>query len=253
MTARRLALIGLDQIGDVEAGQDLADCLLAALAACGERLQPGDVIALAQKIVSKSEGRAVRLADVSASPAAQDLARRTGKDPRLAELLLRETREIVREREGLVIVEDRRGLVLANAGIDASNVSADGETVLLLPVNPDASAQKLRADLEARTGVRPGVLIIDSIGRAWRRGTIGTAIGVAGLPALQDLRGRPDMHGRLLQTSELGIADEIAAAASLVMGQADERCPAVLVRGLALTGNGSASDLLRPREQDLFR
>lgn len=253
MSARRLTLVGLDAIGDVAAGDDLAALLLDAIEAAGERLQPGDIIACAQKIVSKAEGRMVRLADVTPSPAAHEMASTTGKDAQLCELLLNETREVVRQRQGLVIVEDLRGLVLANAGIDASNVSADGASVLLLPEDPDASARTLRSSFAARTGVAPGVVVLDSIGRAWRQGTIGTAIGVAGLPALLDLRGKPDMHGRLLETSELGLADEVAAAASLIMGQADERCPAVLIRGLALCGEGAASDLLRPRTMDLFR
>lgn len=253
MTGQRLTLIGLDGIGDVGAGDALAPILLAAIEAAGERLRPGDVIAVAQKIVSKSEGRAKRLADVTPTDDARELADATGNDPRLMTLLLDETQEILRRREGLVIVEDRRGLVLANAGIDASNVAADGQTVLLLPEDPDESARRLRADIEHLTGVAPGILIIDSIGRAWRRGTVGTAIGVAGIPALVDLRGRPDMHGRLLQTSELGLADEVAAAASLLMGQADERRPAILLRGLAFPGDGSARDLLRPRDMDMFR
>ena len=253
MSARRLTAVGLDAIGDIAAGDDLAAVLTDAIAAAGEALQPGDVIALAQKIVSKAEGRSVRLADVTPSPSAEELAGVTGKDPRLCELLLRETHTVLRQREGLVVVEDVRGMVLANAGIDASNVAADGASVLLLPEDPDASARALRAALERRTGVAPAVVIIDSIGRAWRQGTVGTAIGVAGMPALLDLRGKPDMHGRLLETTELGLADEVAAAASLLMGQADERCPAVLLRGLAFTGDGAARDLLRPRDRDMFR
>jgi coenzyme F420-0:L-glutamate ligase/coenzyme F420-1:gamma-L-glutamate ligase len=253
VSARRLTLVGLDRIGDIAAGDDLAAILLDALTAAGEVLQPGDVIALAQKIVSKAEGRSVRLADVTPSPRAEELASVTGKDPRLCELLLRETHHVVRQREGLVVVEDTRGMVLANAGIDASNVAADGESVLLLPEDPDASARALREALHHRTGVAPAVVVIDSIGRAWRQGTIGTAIGLAGMPALLDLRGKPDMHGRLLETSELGLADEVASAASLLMGQADERCPAVLLRGLDLTGDGAARDLVRPRDRDMFR
>lgn len=253
MSARRLTLVGLDRIGDIAAGDDLAAILLDALTAAGEVLQPGDVIALAQKIVSKAEGRSVRLADVTPSPRAEELASVTGKDSRLCELLLRETHHVVRQREGLVVVEDTRGMVLANAGIDASNVAADGESVLLLPEDPDASARALREALHHRTGVAPAVVVIDSIGRAWRQGTIGTAIGLAGMPALLDLRGKPDMHGRLLETSELGLADEVASAASLLMGQADERCPAVLLRGLDLTGDGAARDLVRPRDRDMFR
>ena len=253
MTARRLTAVGLDEIGEVVPGDDLAAAILDALAAAGETLQPGDVIALAQKIVSKAEGRAVRLADVTPSPRAEELAGVTGKDPRLCELLLAETHLVLRQREGLVVVEDVRGMVLATAGIDASNVTADGDSVLLLPVDSDASARALRAALEQRSGVAPAVVILDSIGRAWRQGTVGTAIGVAGMPALLDLRGKPDMHGRLLETSELGLADEVAAAASLLMGQADERCPAVLLRGLSFTGDGAARDLLRPRDRDMFR
>ncbi|MDD3799098.1 MAG: coenzyme F420-0:L-glutamate ligase [Novosphingobium sp.] len=253
MTARRLTLVGLDSIGDVAAGDDLAALLLDALDAAGEQLQAGDIVAVAQKIVSKAEGRMVRLADVTPSPEAGELAAATGKDARLCHVLLGETHEILRRRDGLVIVEDLRGLVLANAGIDASNVSPGGQSVLLLPTDPDGSARNLHETIAARTGVAPGVVILDSIGRAWRQGTVGTAIGVAGMPALLDLRGKPDMHGRPLETSELGVADEVAAAASLVMGQADERCPAVLVRGLHMPGNGTARDLLRPRNMDLFR
>lgn len=253
MTARRLTLVGLDSIGDVAAGDDLAALLLDALDTAGEQLQAGDIVAVAQKIVSKAEGRMVRLADVTPSPEAGELAAATGKDARLCHVLLGETHEILRRRDGLVIVEDLRGLVLANAGIDASNVSPGGQSVLLLPTDPDASARNLHEAIAARTGVAPGVVILDSIGRAWRQGTVGTAIGVAGMPALLDLRGKPDMHGRPLETSELGVADEVAAAASLVMGQADERCPAVLVRGLHMPGNGTARDLLRPRNMDLFR
>lgn len=253
MSARRLTLVGLDRIGDIAAGDDLAVIVLDAIAAAGEVLQAGDVIALAQKIVSKAEGRRVRLADVTPSPRAVNLADVTGKDARLCELLLCESREVLRQREGLVVVEDTRGLVLANAGIDASNVAADGQNVLLLPEDPDASAARLRSAFDQRTGIAPAVVIIDSIGRAWRQGTVGTAIGLAGMPALLDLRGKPDMHGRLLETTELGLGDEVAAAASLLMGQADERCPAVLLRGLNLSGDGAARDLVRPRERDMFR
>jgi len=253
MTARRLTLIGLDGIGEVEEGEDLATTLLAAVEVTGEHLQQGDVIVVAQKIVSKSEGRMVRLAEVSPSAKAAELSSLTGKDARLCHLILDEAREIMRTRKELIIVEDVRGFVLANAGIDASNVSPAGDSVLLLPKDPDASARHLRDSLADRTGLKLGIVIIDSIGRAWRRGTVGTAIGVAGIPALLDLRGRPDMHGRKLETSELGLADELAAAASLLMGQSNEGCPAVLIRGLGLTGDGSAQDLLRPRDMDLFR
>lgn len=263
---RRLSLIGLDAPDPVVAGDDLAVFVLAALERSGERLEQGDALVVAQKIVSKAEGRLVRLADVTPDDAARDLAARAHKDPRAMALLLAETREVLRVRPGVVVVEDRRGLVLANAGMDASNVAGNAtagnapggeEALLLLPDDPDESAQTLRTALEQATGVAPAVLVIDSIGRAWRQGTIGTAIGVAGMPALLDLRGRPDMFGRPLQTSELGLADEVAAAASLVMGQGAERCPVVLVRGLdlsgALAGDGKAADLQRPRHLDMFR
>jgi len=253
MSAGALTLIPLAGLPDVAAGDDLAGLIVAALGRAGQRLEPGDAIVVAQKIVSKAEGRKVRLADVTPSAKAEDLAAAAQKDPRQMELLLRETRSVLRARPGVVVVEDRRGLVLANAGIDASNVSMIEGEVLLLPEDPDASAARLRAALHAATGVAPAVLVIDSIGRAWRLGTVGTAIGVAGMEALADLRGRPDMHGRPLQTTEVGQADELAAAASLVMGQADERCPAVLVRGLALAGDGKAADLVRPRALDMFR
>lgn len=258
---RRLSLIGLDAPDPVVAGDDLAAFVLAALVRSGERLEQGDALVVAQKIVSKAEGRLVRLADVTPDDAARDLAERAHKDPRAMALLLAETREVLRVRPGVVVVEDRRGLVLANAGMDASNVAGNApeceEALLLLPNDPDESARTLRNALEQATGVAPAVLVIDSIGRAWRQGTIGTAIGVAGMPALLDLRGRPDMFGRPLQTSELGLADEVAAAASLVMGQGAERCPVVLVRGLdlsgALAGDGKAADLQRPRHLDMFR
>jgi coenzyme F420-0:L-glutamate ligase/coenzyme F420-1:gamma-L-glutamate ligase len=253
MSARRLTLTGLDGIPDVAPGDDLAALLLAALDRAGLRLEAGDALVVAQKIVSKAEGRLVRLSEVTPSAEAEALADKAQKDPRQMELLLRESRELLRVRPGVVVVEDNRGLVLANAGIDASNVSADGEVLLLLPEDPDASARRLRERLQAETGVAPAVVIIDSLGRAWRQGTVGTAIGAAGLDALLDLRGRPDMNGRPLQTSELGQADELAAGASLVMGQADERCPAVLARGLAFAGEGKAADLIRPRSMDMFR
>lgn len=253
MNTRRLNLIALADIGNITRGDDLGAVIIDALLAVGDRLEPGDAIVLAQKIVSKSEGRDVRLSDVTPSDGASRLAEEAAKDPRAMQLVLDETHALLRVRRGVVVVEDQRGLVLANAGIDASNVSTDGETVLLLPVDPDASAAALRENLRIRTGIAPAVVIIDSIGRAWRNGTIGTAIGVAGMPALLDLRGRPDMFGRPLATSELGLADELAAAASLVMGQADERCPVVLARGLDFTGDGRASDLIRPREMDMFR
>jgi coenzyme F420-0:L-glutamate ligase/coenzyme F420-1:gamma-L-glutamate ligase len=210
---------------------------------------------VAQKIVSKAEGRKVRLRDVKPGAEALRLAGDCQKDPRLVELILRESSEVLRCRPNLLIVVHRLGFVLANAGIDASNVDGkDGdETVLLLPQDPDESAARMRHAIERQTGAKVGVIVNDSFGRAWRLGTVGTAIGVAGLPAVADLRGRPDRNGRLLQSTEVGIADELAAAASSLMGQADEGRPVVHIRGFSISGEGRAADLLRPPQLDLFR
>ena len=241
----------------MRSGDDLARLVLDGLAASGERLGDGDVLVLAQKIVSKAEGRSVRLADVTASPRARELAAQCDKDPRLVELILSESAEVLRVRPGVIVVAHRLGFVLANAGIDRSNVerdSDDDERVLLLPRDPDGSARRLRDALKIATGAEVGVIVNDSIGRAWRTGTVGTALGVAGLPALADLRGRPDLFERALQTTEVGLADEIAAAASLLMGQADEGRPIVLLRGLAVERRtGSGQELIRRRELDMFR
>ncbi|MFN9090518.1 MAG: coenzyme F420-0:L-glutamate ligase, partial [Alphaproteobacteria bacterium] len=213
----------------VQAGDDLAGLLLAAMARAGLTPQSGDVLAVAQKIVSKAEGRSVALASVQPSAAARKLAEQTGKDARLVELILSESQYVVRARPNLIIVRHRLGFVMANAGIDQSNIGQE-DYALLLPRDPDASA----AVLAARLGLP--VVITDSFGRAWRRGTVGVAIGAAGLPALQDLRGQADLFGRTLMVSITGFADEIAAAAGLVMGQGAEGQPAVLLRGLSWSG-----------------
>jgi coenzyme F420-0:L-glutamate ligase/coenzyme F420-1:gamma-L-glutamate ligase len=252
MAAGGLLLKPLRRIPAIRQDTDLALATLAALEHSDEALREGDVLVYAQKIVSKAEGRSVRLDSVSPSAAAVTLAAETGKDARLVELILQESTEVLRRREGLLIVRHRLGFSLANAGIDASNVEAGH--VLLLPADPDASAARLREDLRARTGVDVAVLIIDSLGRPWRMGTVGTAIGVSGIPALLDLRGQPDLNGRPLESTEIGLADELAAAASLVMGQADEGTPIVLARGVPYARReGSARDLLRPSDKDLFR
>lgn len=231
----------------VQAGDDLAAQLSVAMARAGLAPEPGDVLAIAQKIVSKAEGRSIALASVAPSQAAWDLAAQTGKDARLVELILSESERVVRARPNLIIVKHRLGFVMANAGIDQSNVGEEGHA-LLLPRDPDASA----AALAARLGLP--VVITDSFGRAWRRGTVGIAIGAAGLPALLDLRGRPDLFGRTLMVSITGFADEIAAAAGLVMGQGAEGQPAVLLRGLAWSGAvNPAAELLRPAQEDLFQ
>jgi coenzyme F420-0:L-glutamate ligase/coenzyme F420-1:gamma-L-glutamate ligase len=251
----RMEIIALDGIGLIGPGDDLAAIVMAALDRARLRLRAGDILAFAQKIVSKSEGREVRLEGVTPTEQAHAIAATADKDPRVVELILRESREVLRCRPGVVIVEDVRGLVLANAGIDASNVrGGDGETVLLLPEDPDASAARLAERIGAAAGCAVGILINDSIGRAWRNGTVGTAIGVAGLAGLADLRGAPDLFDRPLQTTTVGWADELAAAASVMMGQAGEGRPVVLIRNAPPSrADGSARELLRPREMDMFR
>lgn len=241
-------------------GDNLADIVVRALHVNDIALNDNDILVLAQKIVSKSEGRTVHLPAVTPSPAAMALAAETEKDPRLVELILRESKEVLRTRPGTIIVEHKLGFVCANAGIDHSNVHAppgeigSDEWVLLLPADPDHSAVLIRQEIQSRTGKRLGILIIDSHGRAWRNGTVGAAIGIAGMPGLQDLRGEPDLFGFQLRITQVGVADELAAAASLMMGQAAEGTPVVHVRGFPYPlREGSLLELLRPREQDLFR
>lgn len=253
-----LVLTALPGIPLVEPGDDLARLILEALARAGLTLRDGDVLAVTSKVVSKAEGRRVDLAGVQPSPQAAELAGRSGKDPRLVELILRESGEVVRVRPGLILARHRLGFVCANAGIDHSNLTGAPERpedwVLLLPEEPDRSAEALRARLEEASGARLGVLIVDSHGRAWRLGTVGVAVGVAGLPALLDLRGRPDLAGFRLQVTQVGLADELAAAASVLAGQADEARPVIHLRGLPYPlRQGSLAELLRPLEDDLFR
>lgn len=240
----------------VRPGDDLAALIEGGLARAGLSLVPGDVLVLAQKIVSKAEGRIIAIPDVVASDEAVELAKTVQKDPRVVQVILDQAVRVVRARPNLLIVEHKRGWVMANAGIDHSNVGAqDGtERVLLLPEDPDASAERLRARLAPGVGGPLGVVISDSFGRAWRRGTAGIAIGAAGLPALVDLRGNPDLFGRILEVSISGFADEIAAAASLIQGQGNEGQPVVLVRGLAWSQPAmGAAQLVRPPHEDLFR
>ena len=253
-----LSILGAETLAELaEAIKDDLPALLAeGFQRAGLVPQKGDVLALAQKIVSKAEGRSVDLATVTPSPRAIALAAEVQKDPRLVELILSESVRVVRSRPNVLIVEHKRGWVMANAGIDQSNVGpTDGvERALLLPVDPDGSAAKISARLGELLGTAPAVIVTDSFGRAWRRGTQGIAIGAAGLPALLDLRGNPDLFGRTLQVSISGFADEIAAAASLVQGQGNEAQPAVLVRGLSWAGMPNpASELVRPAAEDMFR
>lgn len=261
MTAPEMRVFAVPGLPEVRAGDDLGDLIVLALQAMGESLCDGDVVVLAQKIVSKAEGRQVPLETVRPSERAYALAAQADKDPRIVELILQESREVLRCRPGVIVVEHHLGFVMAHAGIDQSNVQQAGEGVaLLLPRDPDASCARLRSRLRGTTGAAVAVLIIDSHGRAWRRGTVGVAIGAAGLPALLDLRGQPDRHGRPLRVTEVGQADEIAAAASLLMGQAGEGRPVVVLRGVPRAQGvawgdsaGAARDLVRPREMDMFR
>ena len=249
-----LELVALPGIPMVREGDDVAGLIIAAL---GQReLLRGDVVVVAQKIVSKAEGRTVDVASVTPTAKAEKLAAEVGKDPRLVQVVLSESTGVVRSRPNLIIVQHRLGFVMANAGVDQSNVApADGvHRALLLPLDPDASAEAIRAKLQQHYGVPIGVIISDSFGRAWRRGTCGVAIGAAGLPSLIDLRGQPDLFGRTLEVSIIGFADEIAAAASLLQGQAAEAQPVVLVCGLDWSAPvAPAADLVRPLEEDLFR
>jgi coenzyme F420-0:L-glutamate ligase/coenzyme F420-1:gamma-L-glutamate ligase len=252
-----MTLTALPGLPLVRSGDDLAGLIQTGLQAAGLELEDGDVLVVAQKVVSKVEGRTVNLAEVRPSGRARELARPGEKDPRVVEVILRESRRVVRAERGVLIVEHRLGFVCANAGVDHSNVSGEGEAgewVLLLPEDPDGSARSLRQGLESWSGKLLGVLIIDSHGRAWRMGTVGVAIGVSGFPALLDLRGRPDLYGYRLRITQVGLADEIAAAASALMGQADERRPVVHVRGLPYPlREGSVVELIRPAAEDLFR
>ena len=251
-----ITLTAVPHIPHIQPGDNIAQIILQALQTADLSLQNGDVLVIAQKIISKAENRLVKLADVVPSERAQEVAAQTAKDPRVVELILQESDEISRMRPGVLIVRHRLGFTSANAGIDRSNVaqSDEEETVLLLPVDPDGSAATIRAEIRAQLGVTVGVIVCDSHGRPFRHGTVGVAIGVAGLPALWDRRGELDLYGYELQHTTVGVADEIATAAGLLMGQASEGMPVVLVRGLQLPAlEGKATDLVRPKEMDLYR
>ncbi len=256
-----VSLIPLIGMPIVSAGDDLGALIAASLARSGQagsqlRLTNDDILVVTQKIVSRAEDRFVELGTVQPSPRARELAERTHKDPRVVEVMLWDTAEVLRVGPRVIVVQHRLGFVCANAGVDASNVAApQAETVLRLPDDPDLSARRLRARLLELTGAAPAVVISDSHGRAWREGTVGVAIGSAGLLPVQDLRGLPDLFGRKLQITTVGFADQLAAAASLVSGQADEGLPVVLVRGLAYqrSEDADARALVRSPETDLFR
>ena len=239
----------------IREGDDLAGLIAGALSRAGLELADGDVVCVAQKVVSKAEGRAIPLASVKPGPEAIRLARETDKDPRLVQLILDESTEVMRQRPGVLIVRHRLGFVCAHAGIDQSNIEhGDGECALLLPADPDASAAGLRARLVEETGASVGVLITDSHNRPWRLGTIGTAIGVSGMGVLDDRRGTTDLYGRELKVTLSNRADAIAAAATLLMGETTEKIPLVIARGVApLSSDDSARSINRPLEEDLFR
>jgi coenzyme F420-0:L-glutamate ligase/coenzyme F420-1:gamma-L-glutamate ligase len=242
-------VIALEGIPELREGDDLGLLVHQAAVRKGG-LRRGDVVVVAQKAVSKVEGRIVRLDDIEPSLEAHELAG-PGSDPRHLEVILRESREIVRSRPPLVIAETRHGFVCASAGVDASNAPAEGFLVLL-PLDPDASAATLRARLGELAGLDVGVVVSDSFGRAWRQGTTDVALGVAGLTPLRDLRGTTDARGRELKTTQIAVADEVAGAAELVFGKA-RQVPAAIVRGVEVAGEGTAAELVMPRERDLFR
>jgi len=253
-----LILTPLINIPIIQRGDDLIEIIFHGLTQGNIILQDGDILVLAQKIISKSEGRWVNLALVQPSENTILLANKIEKDPRLVEIILSESNQVIRTRPGTIIVEHRLGFICANAGIDHSNVAGDGdkneEWILLLPEDPDASARAIREKLEQKSGSQLGVMIIDSHGRAWREGVVGVAIGLAGMPGLVDMRGKSDLFGYKLKITTIGVADELAAAASLVMGQADEATPIVHVRGFPYPlRDGSLKELLRQKDQDLFR
>ena len=253
-----LTLTALSGIPFVQPGDDLAELICSALDATDIKVQNGDILVIAQKIVSKAENRLVNLTQVNPSSQANTIAQIARKDPRFVELVLRESKSLIRVRPGLIIAEHRNGFICANSGIDHSNVQGmwgnQEDWVLLLPLDADQSAKKLRVDIEKRLNAQIGILIIDSHGRPWRMGTTGVTIGISGLPALVDLRGEEDLFGYKLRVTMVAAADELAAGASLIMGQAREASPVVHVRGFPYKARESSlEELIRPVEQDMFR
>lgn len=252
MSVRRLVITPAHGLPEIHPGDDLPALIVRALHAQTDDLRDGDVVVVAQKIVSKAEGRIVHLADVVPGERATAMAAESGKDPRQLEVVLRETAKVVRWAHGVLISETRHGFVCANAGVDRSNAGAP-DTVILLPVDPDGSATRIREALRERTGATVAVVITDTFGRAWREGHANVAIGIAGLPALKRYMGQFDPEGYELRVTEIAIADEVAAAAELVMGKLD-RCPVAVVRGLIIDApSETARDYVRPAAKDLFR
>jgi coenzyme F420-0:L-glutamate ligase/coenzyme F420-1:gamma-L-glutamate ligase len=247
-----LRIIGLQGLPDVTPGTDLAQIIVEAAQGQGFVFGGGDILVVTQKIVSKAEGQLVELHTVTPSPFALQVAKLQDKDPHIVEVVLRESKRVVRMAQRTIIAETHHGFVCAHAGVDESNVAGEG-TVALLPADADASARRLRDDLRQRTGIELAVIISDTFGRPWREGLVNVAIGVAGMDAMKDYRGLPDTEGRTLKVTTLAVADELAAAAELVMGKLD-RVPVAVIRGYAYTpGEGSSAQLLRAPERDLFR
>jgi coenzyme F420-0:L-glutamate ligase/coenzyme F420-1:gamma-L-glutamate ligase len=252
VSVARLVVTGIHGLPEIRPGDDLSRLIADAARAQGEALRDGDIVAVAQKIVSKAEGRIVPLETVVPGARALAMAKEANKDPRQLEVVLSETAKIVRWAHGVLISETRHGFICANAGVDRSNAGAP-DTVILLPVDPDASATRLRDAIKTGTGARVAVVVTDTFGRAWREGHMNVAIGIAGLPALKRYVGQFDPEGYELRVTEIAIADEVAAAAELVMGKLD-RCPVAIVRGFGVDGNAeTARDYVRPADKDLFR
>ncbi len=246
-----ISIVGIDILPLIKEGDNVSEIILAALKKKRFKLADNDILVVTEKIVSKAEGRVVELTGVTPSEKAERLAKATGKDPRVVELILRESREILATGENFIIVETRHGLVMANAGVDQSNIE-DGNAKLL-PSDPDLSAGKIRSYLEKKTGKKLGVIIADSSGRPFRNGSIGIAIGASGVRTLWDRRGEKDMLGRELKVTRVGVGDCIASMANLVLGEAAEMIPVAIIRGFDFSGNGSARDLIRPKKKDVFR
>jgi coenzyme F420-0:L-glutamate ligase / coenzyme F420-1:gamma-L-glutamate ligase len=253
--AQSITYTGLPCVPMVKPGDDICAIIEAGLDAAQITLQDDDIVVIAQKIISKSEDRYVDLSLVAPTERAREFADVTGKDPRLIEVVLSESSEVLRAKKNVMVVAHKRGYVMANAGIDESNISHDGvERVLLLPVDPDRSCRDLKERLDRDFGVSIGVVINDSFGRAWRKGVVGVALGSAGVPSLESLIGSPDLFGRAMKVTEVAVADELAAGASLVMGQGAEGQPIIHVRGYrSRAPHNDAAALIRPKDMDMFR
>jgi coenzyme F420-0:L-glutamate ligase / coenzyme F420-1:gamma-L-glutamate ligase len=246
-------IIPVKGIPDIESGDNLGEIIVTRLKDQGEEFHDGDVTVVSQKVVSKAEGRVVNLSKVTPSPFASFVAKEAGKDPRQVEIILRETRKIIRMKAGHLITETRHGFICANAGVDASNVARGKDLVTLLPLDPDASADRIGKTISKLTGKVVPVIVTDTFGRAWRMGQVNFAIGISGMKPIHDYRGFRDMYRHTLRVTEIAVADELASAGELVMNKSD-KVPVALVRGYRFRrGKGTGKDLLRPEELDLFR